>query len=64
MVEYMTAIAKEAVDMKKSSPQYEQLINSLFDIYLGKYLRSLLIKERNILRKVLLKVWAFVRMIM
>ncbi len=36
MVEYMTAIAKEAVDMKKSSPQYEQLINSLFDIYLGK----------------------------
>ena len=36
MVEYMTAIAKEAVNMKKSSPQYEQLINSLFDIYLGK----------------------------
>jgi hypothetical protein len=36
MVEYMTAIAKEAVNMKKSSPQYEQLIYSLFDIYLGK----------------------------
>ena len=36
LVDYMTAIAKQAIDMKKCSPQYEQLINSLFDIYMGK----------------------------
>lgn len=36
LVDYMTAIAKQAIDMKKCSPQYEQLMNSLFDIYMGK----------------------------
>ena len=33
---YMTAIAKESVNLKTCSEQYEQLINSLFDIYMGK----------------------------
>ena len=64
MVEYMTAIAKEAVNMKKSSPQYEQLINSLFDIYLGKVPEKFTYKGKEYTLKVLLKVWAFVRMIM
>lgn len=36
LVAYMTAIAKESVNLKTCSEQYEQLINSLFDIYMGK----------------------------
>src|SRR5574344_1810945 len=36
MVAYLHAIAQKAVDMKKRSPEYDKLINSLFDIYLGK----------------------------
>ncbi|MGM9759129.1 MAG: aminopeptidase C [Parabacteroides sp.] len=36
LVRYMSAIANEAVKMKKRSPEYEELIQSLFDIYLGK----------------------------
>lgn len=36
MVRYIRAIADEAVKMKKRSPEYNELINSLFDIYLGK----------------------------
>lgn len=36
LVRYMGAIANEAVKMKKRSPEYEELIQSLFDIYLGK----------------------------
>ncbi len=36
MVAYLHAIAQKAVDMKKCSPEYDKLINSLFDIYLGK----------------------------
>ena len=33
---YMGAIANEAVKMRKRSPEYNELIQSLFDIYLGK----------------------------
>lgn len=36
MVRYMQAIAETAVKMKKRSPQYDQLIENLFDTYLGK----------------------------
>lgn len=36
MVSYMHAIAETAVKMKHRSPQYDELINHLFDIYLGK----------------------------
>lgn len=36
MVHYMQAIAETAVKMKKRSPQYDQLIQNLFDTYLGK----------------------------
>lgn len=36
MVKYMQAIAETAVKMKKRSPQYDQLIENLFDTYLGK----------------------------
>lgn len=36
MVRYMQAIAETAVKMKKRSPQYDQLIQNLFDTYLGK----------------------------
>ena len=33
---YMSAIAGQAVKMKQRSPEYYELINSLFDIYMGK----------------------------
>ena len=33
---YMSVIASQAVDMKHRSPEYNELINSLFDIYMGK----------------------------
>lgn len=33
---YMESIAEQAVKMKKRSPEYKELINSLFDIYMGK----------------------------
>lgn len=33
---YMYAIAGQAVKMKQRSPEYYELINSLFDIYMGK----------------------------
>ena len=36
LVRYMGAIANEAVKMRKRSPEYNKLIQSLFDIYLGK----------------------------
>jgi len=36
MVTYLQAIAQKAIEMKKRSPEYTKLINSLFDIYLGK----------------------------
>ncbi|WP_455632302.1 aminopeptidase C [Parabacteroides sp.] len=36
MVKYINAIATTAVDMKKRSPEYYQLIDNLFDTYLGK----------------------------
>ncbi|MDH6357830.1 C1 family peptidase [Parabacteroides sp. PF5-9] len=36
MVRYLTAIADQAVELKKRSPQYDQLIDHLFDTYLGK----------------------------
>lgn len=36
MVKYIQAIAETAVKMKKRSPQYDQLIENLFDTYLGK----------------------------
>ena len=32
---YMSAIADGAIKMKKRSPEYDKLVNSLFDIYLG-----------------------------
>ena len=36
MVTYLQAIAQKSIEMKKRSPEYLKLINSLFDIYLGK----------------------------
>lgn len=33
---YMESIAEQAVKMKKRSPEYKELTNSLFDIYMGK----------------------------
>lgn len=36
LVNYMMALANESVAMKKRSPEYYKVINSLFDIYLGK----------------------------
>ena len=36
LVRFMCAIAYEAVKMRKRSPEYNELIQSLFDIYLGK----------------------------
>lgn len=36
MARYMHAIADAAVKMKKRSPEYHELINHLFDTYLGK----------------------------
>lgn len=33
---YLTAIGKEAVKLRQASPEYKELINSLFDIYMGK----------------------------
>lgn len=35
MVKYMSAIANAAVDMKKRTPEYDKLIENLFDTYLG-----------------------------
>ncbi len=36
LASYMSAIAHAAVKMKKRSPEYYELINNLFDTYLGK----------------------------
>lgn len=36
MVEYITSIANKAVEMKQRSPEYNKIINSIFDIYFGK----------------------------
>ncbi|MEG1543930.1 MAG: C1 family peptidase [Tannerellaceae bacterium] len=36
MVSYIQSVANAAVKMKKRSPEYNELINSIFDIYLGK----------------------------
>ncbi len=36
MVTFLQAIAQKAIEMKKRSSEYTKLINSLFDIYLGK----------------------------
>lgn len=36
MVRYIQAIAETAVKMKKRSPEYDKLIENLFDTYLGK----------------------------
>lgn len=35
LASYMEAIAKEAVKLRKRSPEYDKLIKSLFDIYMG-----------------------------
>lgn len=36
LTKYLQGIAETAVKLKKRSPEYNELINSLFDIYLGK----------------------------
>ena len=36
MVKYMTAIAEVAIKLKHRSPEYDELIQNLFDTYLGK----------------------------
>ena len=36
LASYMNAIAEKSVKLRKRSPEYNELINSLFDIYLGK----------------------------
>lgn len=36
MVKYLSAIADVAVNMKKRSPEYDELIQNLFDTYMGK----------------------------
>lgn len=36
LASYMEAIAGQAVKLRKRSPEYKELMNSLFDIYLGK----------------------------
>lgn len=36
LASYMQVIAQKALELKQRSPQYEKLMNSLFDIYLGK----------------------------
>ena len=36
LASYMEVIAEQAVKMRHRSPEYNELINSLFDIYLGK----------------------------
>lgn len=33
---YLAAIAGQAVKMRQASPEYKELVNSLFDIYMGK----------------------------
>ena len=35
MTTYMKALAAEAINMKNQSPQYDKLMKSLFDIYMG-----------------------------
>lgn len=35
LASYMTAIAEQAVKLRKRSPEYNKLIKSLFDIYMG-----------------------------
>ena len=60
LAKYMKAIATTAIDMKKRSPEYFELINSLFDIYMGQLPEEFtyqgkeysLTKARNIPRKV------------
>ena len=44
---YMEAIAAEAIKMRHRSPEYFELINSLFDIYMGKLPESFTYKGKQ-----------------
>lgn len=44
---YMTAIAGQAVKLRKRSPEYKELINSLFDIYMGKLPETFVYKGKE-----------------
>lgn len=54
---YLKALVDANIASKKRTPEYDALINNLFDIYLGKLPESLLIKARNIRLNLSLKVW-------
>ncbi|MDH6303479.1 aminopeptidase C [Parabacteroides sp. PF5-5] len=47
LAQYMKAIADVAVKMKHRSPQYDELINSLFDTYLGKLPEKFMYKGKE-----------------
>lgn len=44
---YMSAIANEAIKMRQRSPEYTELMNSLFDIYLGKVPEKFMYKGKE-----------------
>ena len=44
---YMVAIAGQAVKLRKRSPEYKELINSLFDIYMGKLPETFVYKGKE-----------------
>lgn len=44
---YMAAIAGQAVKLRKRSPEYKELINSLFDIYMGKLPETFVYKGKE-----------------
>ena len=54
---YLKALVDANIESKKRTPQFDALINNLFDIYLGKLPENSLIKEKNILLNLSLKVW-------
>jgi bleomycin hydrolase len=47
MTKYLEAIAKVAIDSKKRSPEYDQLIGHLFDTYLGPLPRTFTYKGKE-----------------
>ena len=47
----MEVIAEKAVQMRQRSPEYDKLIKSLFDIYMGELPENSPTKARNTLRQ-------------
>ena len=64
LVKYIKVIADAAVQMRHRSPEYFKLVDSLFDIYLGKLPEKFTYQGKEYTRNLSPLLWAWICLIM